>query len=108
LTTNDLIHYYSKEHLGILVRVVVIVVTTALVMIPVSLLFTLKTSDMLRLVIVLVFTLVFPTMIAAFTRAKNHEVFAIVAAYVQIAFSKSLSLSAPRFNERSCYMAFAS
>lgn len=49
-------------------------------MIPVYLLFELKTNDKVKVAIVLVFVLVFPGAIAALTRARSYEVFAATAA----------------------------
>lgn len=59
-----------------------ILVTVALLMIPICLLFELDTNDKGKVAIVLVFGLVFPGAIAAFTRARSYEVFAATAAYV--------------------------
>ena len=58
----------------------VMFVTVALLMIPICLLFQLNTSDKVKVVIVLVFVLVFPGTIAAFTKARRYEVFAATAA----------------------------
>lgn len=79
--TNDVhVHYFSTQKLGILVRLIVILVTVALLMIPVCLLFQLNTNDKVRVIIVLVFVLLVPGAIAAFSRARNYEVFAATAA----------------------------
>ncbi|KAI9817249.1 MAG: hypothetical protein M1827_001362 [Pycnora praestabilis] len=83
-TDDDDIHYYSKERLGILVKVTVALLSVALLMIPVFLLFDLNSSDTVKLVIVLLFVLIFPVAIAAFTNAKYHEIFAGTAGLVSL------------------------
>lgn len=79
--TKDVrVHYFSKQRLGKLVKLIVILVTVALLMTPVCLLFELNTGDKVKVAIVLVFVLVFPGAIAAFTQARSYEVFAATAA----------------------------
>ncbi len=72
--------YYSKTRIDILVRIVICLLAVALLVAPVVLLFTVKESNVLKVVVLLSFTLFFCICISVFTQAKRHEVFAATAA----------------------------
>lgn len=79
--TNDAnVHYFSVRKLRILVNLIVMLVTVALMMIPTYWLVLGTIDNRVRAGIVLVVALVFPGVIAAFTRARSTEFFAATAA----------------------------
>ncbi|OJD35407.1 uncharacterized protein BKCO1_17000149 [Diplodia corticola] len=71
---------FSKTRVNALIRVIVTLVTVALLMIPVCLLFSLGLSDKIKVVFVLLFVIVFPIAISIFAQPKSHELFAATAA----------------------------
>ena len=74
------IKYYSKSRIDLLVRVVVCFLAVALLVFPVAILLTIPASNVVKIVVLLSFTLFFCVCISAFTKAKRHEVFAATAA----------------------------
>jgi hypothetical protein len=74
------IKYYSKSRIDLLVRVVVCLLAVALLVLPVVLLFVVSESNVMKIVVLLSFTLFFCVCISVFTKAKRHEVFGATAA----------------------------
>ncbi|OCK84539.1 hypothetical protein K432DRAFT_115587 [Lepidopterella palustris CBS 459.81] len=83
-TKDPFVRLISKRRLNILIRLLVAIATVALLMIPVCLLFELRTSDKMKIVIVLIFVLLFPVMISIFAKPRNHELVAAIAAYTAV------------------------
>jgi hypothetical protein len=80
-TDDPLIHYYSHERIGILVRLTITVLSAVILMVPVFVLFGVPSAKtQVKVLIVLAFTLAFSAAISVFTKAKRHEVFAATAA----------------------------
>lgn len=79
-TENAGISLFSKGRISALIRLVVTLITVALLMLPVCLLFKLNMADKVKVVFVLVFVLVFPIAISIFARPRHHELFAATAA----------------------------
>ena len=74
------IKYYSKSRIDLLVRVVVCFLAVALLVFPVAVLLTIPETNVVKIVVLLSFTLFFCVCISVFTKAKRHEVFAATAA----------------------------
>ncbi|KAL0264362.1 hypothetical protein SLS55_000310 [Diplodia seriata] len=74
------ISLFSKARISALIQVTVTIITVGLLMVPVCLLFKLKMADKIKVVLLLVFVLVFPIAISVFARPRHHELFAATAA----------------------------
>jgi MFS superfamily sulfate permease-like transporter len=83
-TSDPYIHYYSEERLGTLIKVIIAVVSTALLLIPIYLFLSCNISLKWMASIVLFFSLVFATAVSVFTSARRQEVFAATAAYCAV------------------------
>ena len=68
----------------LIVKVTVTLATTALLILPVILLYVLKMSAGIKLVVIAVFVLAFCMALSIMTSAKRHEVFAATAAYCAV------------------------
>jgi hypothetical protein len=80
-TDDPNIHYYSHERISTFVRLTITVLSAVILMVPVFVLFGVpKAKTMVKVVIVLAFTLAFAAAVSVFTKAKRHEVFAATAA----------------------------
>ncbi|OMP82540.1 hypothetical protein BK809_0006850, partial [Diplodia seriata] len=77
---NAGINLFSKARISALIQVTVTIITVGLLMVPVCLLFKLKMADKIKVVLLLVFVLVFPIAISVFARPRHHELFAATAA----------------------------
>ncbi|KAF1987336.1 hypothetical protein K402DRAFT_463031 [Aulographum hederae CBS 113979] len=74
-------HYDKKRWLfRLLSQTIIVFLAMVMLMAPVLLLFLLKSSRVVKVIIVLVFVLVFPITVSLCTRAKEHDVFAATAA----------------------------
>lgn len=83
-TEDPHVHYYSAERLGILIKVIVAVASTALLLIPIYLFLVYSFSSKLMALITLIFALIFATAVSVFTTARRQEVFAATAAYCAV------------------------
>lgn len=81
---NAGINLFSKARISALIQVTVTIITVGLLMVPVCLLFKLKMADKIKVVLLLVFVLVFPIAISVFARPRHHELFAATAAYTAV------------------------
>jgi hypothetical protein len=79
-SADPYIKYYSKYRIDLLVRIIICLLAVVLLVAPVVLLFSVKESNALKVVVLLSFTLFFCICISVFTKAKRHEVFAATAA----------------------------
>lgn len=77
---------YSRSRIKIVVTLIVLTIITALLVVPVYVLWDLtrekqsKSSISVIIVVLLLFTLVFSSILLKFTRAKRHEILAAAAA----------------------------
>jgi hypothetical protein len=83
-TKDPHVHYYSQQRLGILIKIVIAVASTALLLIPIYLFLTCSVSAKLMAMITLIFALIFATAVSVFTTARRQEVFAATAAYCAV------------------------
>ncbi|TVY81623.1 hypothetical protein LSUE1_G004824 [Lachnellula suecica] len=83
-TSDPYVHYYSEARLGVLIKVIIAVASTALLLIPVYLFLTCNLSAKLMASITLIFVLVFSTAVSLLTEARRQEVFAATAAYCAV------------------------
>ncbi|KAI4132139.1 MAG: hypothetical protein LQ338_000893 [Usnochroma carphineum] len=74
------VQLYSPERVDILVRLILTIVTVALLMAPTAVLFLVPEHAVVKLVVIVVFTLLFSAALGVFTKAKRHEMFAATAA----------------------------
>jgi hypothetical protein len=79
-SADPYIKYYSKYRIDLLVRIVICLLAVALLVVPVVLLSCIPESNVLKIMVLLGFTLFFCICISVFTKAKRHEVFAATAA----------------------------
>jgi hypothetical protein len=81
-TDNPYIHYYDKDRISTLVRLIITVGAAVILIVPVFVLFGLTnaTPGMIKVLIVFLFTLVFAAALAVSTQAKRQEIFAATAA----------------------------
>ncbi|MCJ1444914.1 MAG: hypothetical protein MMC23_005417 [Stictis urceolatum] len=84
--TNDTrIRYYTTERIANLVHVIHMATIMVLIIVPIWLLYQFAITDSIlrnsnALIVILVFTIAFATVMSAFTQAKRHEVLASAAA----------------------------
>jgi hypothetical protein len=74
---------FSRERISIVVSLVILVNIVALLIVPVYILSSLtsvKTKTAVVIDVLLVFTIVFSTVLSLFTTAKRHEILAAAAA----------------------------
>ncbi|CZR67715.1 uncharacterized protein PAC_17614 [Phialocephala subalpina] len=84
-TSNPHVHYYSEDRMGTLIKVVVAIVSTALLFIPIFIFLSCHALSVKSMTaITLFFALVFATAISVFTSARRQEVFAATAAYCAV------------------------
>ncbi|KAL8929051.1 MAG: hypothetical protein Q9208_001494 [Pyrenodesmia sp. 3 TL-2023] len=79
-TDDEYVQLYSKKRVDLLVRLVLTIVTVALLMAPTAILFLVPEHAVVKLVVIVVFTLLFSAALGIFTKAKRHEMFAATAA----------------------------
>lgn len=79
-TDDKYVRLYSKKRVDILVRLVLTIVTVALLMAPTAILFLVPEHAVVKLVVIVFFTLLFSVTLGVFTKAKRHEMFAATAA----------------------------
>ncbi|KAI4200003.1 MAG: hypothetical protein LQ346_002476 [Caloplaca aetnensis] len=79
-TDDEYVQLYSKYRVDTLVRLVLTIVTVVLLMAPTAILFLVPEHAVVKLVVIVVFTLLFSAALGVFTKAKRHEMFAATAA----------------------------
>lgn len=79
-TDDEYVQLYSKYRVDILVRLILTIVTVVLLMAPTAVLFLVPEHAIVKLVVIVVFTLLFSAALGVFTKAKRHEMFAATAA----------------------------
>jgi len=80
MTDDAYVHLYSKERINILVRLFICMLAVVLLMGPVALMLLVPTLSYVKLIIIMVFTLVFSVILSICTRARRHEVYGATAA----------------------------
>ncbi|KAH7065541.1 hypothetical protein B0J12DRAFT_39630 [Macrophomina phaseolina] len=78
------ISLFSKTRINMLIQLIVALITLTLLVVPVCLLFDMDLTDKAKVVIVVVFVLVFPVSILFFATPRPHELFAATAAYTAV------------------------
>ncbi|KAI9729941.1 MAG: hypothetical protein M1834_006138 [Cirrosporium novae-zelandiae] len=81
-SADPYVHYYAKSRIDVLVRLFICVIAVALLMAPVAVLYIgeLGNRDVLKIIVILLFTLIFCVALCVCTKAKRHEVFGATAA----------------------------
>ena len=74
------VHLYSKYRIDVLVRLILTVIAVILLMAPTALLFLIPGHPRLKIILIMIFTLLFSVAMGVFTKAKRHEMFAATAA----------------------------
>lgn len=85
-------HLISQHRLDVFIRIIVIIVSSVLLLIPVFILFSLSPNTQadaqhqgnLQILTIFIFTIVFSGSCSIFTQAKRQEVFAATAAYCAV------------------------
>ncbi|KAI4213230.1 MAG: hypothetical protein LQ351_004176 [Letrouitia transgressa] len=77
---DDYVHLYSKYRIDILARLILTIVSVVLLMAPTAVLFLTNGHGILKILIIMLFTLLFSAALSVFTKAKRHEMFAATAA----------------------------
>lgn len=62
------------------VRAIVTIVTVGLLLMPISLLFTLNSANQIKVAVLLLFVLLFGAAISVFSQLRHYEIFAATAA----------------------------
>ncbi|KAL3422729.1 hypothetical protein PVAG01_06885 [Phlyctema vagabunda] len=83
-TKNPNIRYYSEERLGVLIKIIIASVSTALLLVPIFIFLAVQCSPYLMALVTLIFSLLFATCVSTMTKARRHEVFAATAAYCAV------------------------
>lgn len=85
LTSDPNTHYYSRERRNRLVRLIIAFLIILLLITPIFVLYEIvrepsQQMHLVSIVVLMLFTVVFAGVLATFTRAKRHEVFAATSA----------------------------
>lgn len=83
-TDDEYVQLYSKKRVDLLVRLILTIFTVALLMAPTAVLFLVPEHAVVKLVVIVVFTMLFSAALGIFTKAKRHEMFAATAAYCAV------------------------
>ncbi|KAI9740264.1 MAG: hypothetical protein M1834_004842 [Cirrosporium novae-zelandiae] len=81
-TDDSYVRFYSKARIDMLVRLMICILACAILMAPVAVLYTSNVTynASLKIIIILLFTLLFCVALCLFTKARRQEVFAATAA----------------------------
>ncbi|MCJ1245845.1 hypothetical protein MMC30_003049 [Trapelia coarctata] len=95
LTDDEHIRYVDKSRIDTVIRVVMTVIVTILLMVPIFVLSYVQAAGWKRDLVIFAFTLIFALSLAAFTKARLHELFGATAAYcaVLVVFVNAPSLT---------------
>lgn len=80
---EDPTHYYSKDRVEILSKLISVLLAATLLVIPIALLYELNAVQKTRLAMTLAFVIGFPILLATSTRSRQQEIFAVSAAYAR-------------------------
>lgn len=73
-------HLYSSYRINILVRLILTIITVALLVVPTAVLYNISNQTPLKIGLIMLFTLLFSMALGVMTKAKRHEMFAATAA----------------------------
>ena len=73
------LHLMSKFRMDVLVRLILTLTTVGLLVGPSAILFLVPDHRILKIVIIMLFTLLFSAAVSIFTKAKRHEMLAATA-----------------------------
>ncbi|KAI4181206.1 MAG: hypothetical protein L6R41_006759 [Letrouitia leprolyta] len=79
-TDDEYVQLYSKKRVDLLVRLILTIFTVVLLMAPTAVLFLVPEHAVVKLVVIVIFTMLFSAALGVFTKAKRHEMFAATAA----------------------------
>lgn len=74
------VQLYSKYRIDVLVRLTLTIISVLLLTAPTALLFLVTGHARLKIILIMIFTLLFSAALGVFTKAKRHEMFAATAA----------------------------
>ena len=74
------VHLYSKYRIDVVVRLTLTVIAVVLLMAPTTVLFLMPGHGILKIILIMLFTLLFSAAMSVFTKARRHEMFAATAA----------------------------
>ncbi len=78
-TDDDHLHLCSKRRIDMVVRLVLVLITVALLVGPSAVLFLVEGHSTLKICLILIFTLLFAAALSVCTKAKRHEMLAAAA-----------------------------
>ncbi|KAL8729573.1 MAG: hypothetical protein Q9166_004653 [cf. Caloplaca sp. 2 TL-2023] len=81
---DEYVQLYSKYRVDVLARLILTIVAVVLLMVPTAVLFLVKEHGVLKIMLIMIFTLLFSAALSVFTKAKRHEMFAATAAYCAV------------------------
>ena len=79
-TDDEYVQLYSKYRVDVLARLILTVVAVVLLMVPTAVLFLVQEHGILKIMLIMIFTMLFSAALSVFTKAKRHEMFAATAA----------------------------
>lgn len=79
-TDDEYVQLYSKYRVDVLARLILTVVAVVLLMVPTAVLFLVPEHGILKIMLIMIFTMLFSAALSVFTKAKRHEMFAATAA----------------------------
>ncbi|KAL8790444.1 MAG: hypothetical protein Q9213_000596 [Squamulea squamosa] len=77
---DEYVQLYSKYRVDVLARLILTVVAVVLLMVPTAVLFLVQDHGVLKIMLIMIFTMLFSAALSVFTKAKRHEMFAATAA----------------------------
>ncbi|KAL8895641.1 MAG: hypothetical protein Q9192_003525 [Flavoplaca navasiana] len=83
-TDDEYVQLYSKYRVDVLARLILTVVAVVLLMVPTAVLFLVQEHGILKIMLIMIFTMLFSAALSVFTKAKRHEMFAATAAYCAV------------------------
>ncbi|KAL8722798.1 MAG: hypothetical protein Q9181_007415 [Wetmoreana brouardii] len=79
-TDDKYIRLYSPHRVDVLARLILTVVSVVLLVAPTAVLFLVPEHGWFKILLIMIFTLLFSAALSLFTKAKRHEMFAATAA----------------------------
>ncbi|KAK0513549.1 hypothetical protein JMJ35_003913 [Cladonia borealis] len=81
---DENLHLMSKYRMDVLVRLILTLTTVGLLVGPSAILFFVPDHRTLKIVLIMLFTLLFSAAVSVFTKAKRHEMLAATATYAAV------------------------
>jgi len=85
-------HYYSRERIAVLSKILAVFLAATFLVVPIALLYELSSSQKAQFIMTLAFVIGFPIILAACTRSKHSEIFAVSAAFVHLCNGENRTL----------------